>query len=94
MESFLVKIGSVSSILTGLIYILGALLGVFIAMINYFETDCPTVKYIDNTTLFCVSNEPEDNTLKSDVDTATIQSGHLITASNQHQQNQGNTDII
>jgi hypothetical protein len=50
----------------------GTLLGVlcFIAMINDLHTDCPTIKYVDDTTIYHVSNEANDNSLQTAVNTA------------------------
>ena len=50
----------------------GTLLGVlcFIAMINDLKTDCPTVKYVDDTTIYHTSNVTFDQSLQNAVDTA------------------------
>jgi hypothetical protein len=36
----------------------------FLIMINDLKTGCHTFKYVDDTTLYCVSNNPNDSTLQ------------------------------
>ena len=50
----------------------GTLLGVlcFICMINDLTTPCPTIKYVDDTTVYSISNNPQDTTLQHAVDKA------------------------
>ena len=50
----------------------GTLLGVlcFICMINDLQTDCTTLKYVDDTTVYQVTNNPSDPSLQTAIDTA------------------------
>ena len=44
-------------------------------MINYLSTDIPTYKYVDNMTLYTVTNDPSDGNLQTVVNTVLICSG-------------------
>lgn len=50
----------------------GTLIGVlcFVCMINDLGTECPTVKYVDDTTIYRITNDPNDTVLQSAVDSA------------------------
>ena len=50
----------------------GTLIGVlcFICMINDLQTDCTTVKYVDDTSIYHATNNPEDHSLQVAVNTA------------------------
>jgi hypothetical protein len=51
----------------------GTLLGVlcFLCMINDLETNCPTVKYVDDTTIYHVTSDTGDKSLQEAVNEAT-----------------------
>lgn len=80
IESFLmgrrqrVKIGSVTSdwIEVWGTVPQGTLIGVlcFLCMINDLETDCTTIKYVDDTTIYKITNDVTDQTLQRATDTA------------------------